>query len=170
MLKYHDWMACWARLGASCSPSALLKGCGAMMKLEKDGGEGFGGRGGRSGSDLENCSWSVGIVLGESSGGWLIVLGEGSISLLESILGDFSSSRNSNCSCWDSTREGRRAALAGLGREALWLSILFFDTFGTSDIDFRAGRDTGSSWVSSSLLSTGIELALMRWRSSASLA
>ena len=155
-------MACWARLGASGSPSVLLKGCGAMMKLEKDGVEGFGGRGGLSGS------LAVGIILGESSGCrlcWLIVLD--SRSFLGSTLEGFSSSRSSNCNCCDSTREGRRAALAGLGSEALWLSMLF--TIGTSDIDFRAGREEAGS-SSSSLFSTGIELALMRWRSSASLA
>ena len=79
-------MACWARLGASGSPSVLLKGCGAMMKLEKDGVEGFGGKGGLSGS------LAVGIILGESSGCilcWLIVLD--SRSLLGSTLEGFSS-------------------------------------------------------------------------------
>ena len=164
-------MACWARLGASDSPSALLKGCGAMMKLEKDGVEGFGGRGGLSGSGFENCSWS--LVLGESSGDcwlccWLLIVLD-SRSLLGSTLGGFSSSRSSSCNCCDSTREGRRAALEGLGREALWLSMLFLHTIGTSDIDFRAGRAAAGS-SSISLFRTGIELALMRWRSSASLA
>ena len=85
-------------------------------------------------------------------------------------MGDLSSSRNSNCSCCDSTREGRRVALAGLGKEALWVSKLVLHTIGTSDIDLRAGLDADSSWGSSSLFRTGIELARIRWRNSASLA
>ena len=50
------------------------------------------------------------------------------------------------------------------------MSKLVLHTIGTSDIDLRAGLDADSSWGSSSLFRTGIELARIRWRNSASLA